>query len=196
MSCKGREAMNVKLGIQIIKCLLLAFAAGVLIGLIHPEAAAFDQAVAMMHAEAVISDAPPEWDPAISYDEDRPYGSIVMSEQEAHELEIILALEAQSEGLTGEMAVAEVIFNRVLSPNWPNTIHEVLSQRGQFATWKYLDRPYNTPGEMESDAIAEVLAETKRILPDGRYVYFDSVGGANGRQKIRIGRHTFGRESK
>jgi hypothetical protein len=69
----------------------------------------------------------------------------------------------------------------------------VLSQRGQFSTWKYLSKPYNIPGEMESDAITEVLTSPATVLPDRRYVYFDTKG-RNGRDKLRIGNHVFGRE--
>jgi hypothetical protein len=27
-----------------------------------------------------------------------------------------------------------------------------------------------------------------------KYVYFDSIGGVNGRRKVKLGRHTFGAE--
>ena len=64
------------------------------------------------------------------------YSGISISPLEMEELKQIVAAEAQTQSMEGREAVVEVIFNRVLSPEWPNTVHGVLSQRGQFATWK------------------------------------------------------------
>ena len=125
-----------------------------------------------------------------------PYLTIPISDAEFGELRWVLALEAQSEGLTGEIAVCEVILNRVLSERFPDTVHGVLSQRGQFSTYKMRGsrKAWATPGELEDDAISEVLRNGPSVLPSEKYVYFDSLGGVNGRRKIRIGGHTFGSE--
>lgn len=122
------------------------------------------------------------------------YAGISMSDEEVELLRSILALEADydTEGHTGQKAVIEVVFNRVLSPDWPDTVKDVIYQKGQFATVKYLRRPYNLPGEHEDDAIAAVLRETETVLPDTTYVYFDTKG-VNGRKHVRIKHHVFGR---
>lgn len=122
------------------------------------------------------------------------YGGISISEDEYALLRSILALEADydTEGHDGQKAVVEVIFNRVLSDKWPNTVEDVIYQRGQFATVKYLKKPYNLPGEHEDDAISAVLRETETVLPDTTYVYFDTKG-VNGRKHVRIKHHVFGR---
>lgn len=128
--------------------------------------------------------------------EDRPaagvYSGIQMTEDEAQLLRSILALESQGEGLDGQKAVVEVIFNRVISDKWPNTVADVIYQKGQFATVRYLKRPYAVPGEAEDDAISEVLRETETVLPDTRYVFFDTRG-VNGKGHVRINHHVFGR---
>ena len=64
------------------------------------------------------------------------YKDIVVSEEDGKLLEAILWAEANNQSFEGQKAVIEVIFNRVLSDEWPDTIYDVLSQRGQFATWK------------------------------------------------------------
>lgn len=101
----------------------------------------------------------------------------------------ILALEAQGEPYEGERAVVEVILNRVISPEWPDTIYDVLSQRGQFAAWKYLDKPYNVPTVSEYQLIEDTVLAGPEILPEG-YVYF-ATSKVNGSGFIRIKNHYF-----
>lgn len=122
------------------------------------------------------------------------YGGIVITDEEYSLLRSILALEADyaTEGHDGQKAVVEVILNRVLSDEWPNTVSEVIYQKGQFATVKYLKKPYNLPGEHEDDAISAVLRETETVLPDMRYVYF-SRGKSNGRDFVKLNHHWFSR---
>ena len=122
------------------------------------------------------------------------YGGISISEDEYALLRSILALEADydTEGHDGQKAVVEVIFNRVMSDKWPNSVEDVIYQKGQFATVKYLKKPYNLPGEHEDDAISAVLRETETVLPDMRYVYF-SRGKSNGRDFVKLNHHWFSR---
>lgn len=122
------------------------------------------------------------------------YKDISVSEEEFALLRSILALEADyaTEGFDGQKAVVEVVFNRVLSDKWPNTVADVIYQKGQFATVKYLKKPYNLPGEHEDDAISAVLRETETVLPDMRYVYF-SRGKSNGRDFVKLNHHWFSR---
>ncbi len=56
-----------------------------------------------------------------------------------------LYYEARGEGVYGQVAVAQVVMNRVRSPLWPDTVCDVISQEGQFpwypgssANWHYL----------------------------------------------------------
>lgn len=129
-------------------------------------------------------------------EEDPPvYGDISLSESDAEALRWVLCLE--EEGFEEECRVCEVIFNRVLSEkNWGNTVGEVLAKKGQFSTYKYIgsSKAWRTPGELEDDVISEVLRETSIRLPSMRYVYFDSKGGVNGKDHVRYGGTTYGRE--
>lgn len=119
------------------------------------------------------------------------YSGIQMTDEEARLLRSILALESQGEGLEGQKAVVEVIFNRVRSKEWANSVHDVIYQKGQFATVKYLNDPYVLPDEAEDDAISEVLRETETVLPTD-YVYF-STKKVNGKDFIKINHHWFSR---
>lgn len=123
------------------------------------------------------------------------YGDIVLSDEDAYVLRWVLCLE--EEGFEEECRVCEAIFNRVLSErDWGNSVLEVLKKKGQFPTYKYIDskKAWDTPGEIEDDVISEVLRETSTRLPSTRYVYFDSKGGVNGKDHVRYGGTTYGRE--
>ena len=102
---------------------------------------------------------------------------------------VVLAMEAQGEPYEGERAVVEVILNRVASPEWPDTIYGVLSQKGQFAVWRYRDNPYNTPTLAEYQLIEDTVLAGPEIIPEN-YVYF-ATSKANGRDFIKIKGHYF-----
>lgn len=56
-----------------------------------------------------------------------------ISEEERHLLERLVEAEAKGESLTGKIAVANVVLNRVKSDKFPDTITEVIMQDGQFS---------------------------------------------------------------
>lgn len=148
-----------------------------------------------------ITEAPPINEVANTLDkvDSNPYLTIPISESEFEELRWVLALEAQTTGFEGEIACCEVIFNRYLSKknDWgqSNGIHGVLSQKGQFSTYKYMNtsKAWTVPSQLEDDAISECLRRGLSILPDMSYVYFDT-GKKNGKRNIKFGKHWFGAE--
>ena len=119
------------------------------------------------------------------------YSNISISDSEMEELKRIVAAEAQTQSIEGREAVVEVIFNRVLDPRFPDTVHGVLSQKGQFATWKMQYNSWVVPDAAVAP-IEWVLEHGRTVLPDTSYVYFDTRG-VNGRKHIKIGKHYFGR---
>lgn len=141
---------------------------------------------------------PIEWDYNISYGEPNAYEKIwdAATEEEKELVALILALEAQTEPFEGQKAAVEVILNRVASedPYWPDTIKGVLSQKGQFATWKYRNKPYNRPTEEQYKAIKEVISAGHEVLPED-YVFF-ARSRANGKDFIKIGHHYFSRSKR
>lgn len=128
------------------------------------------------------------------------------------ELLKIVAMECQDEPYEGQMAVVETIYNRVLRPDFSNTVHGVLSERLggylQFTTWKYIDHPYNKPNGEQERAITEVWLGGSGLQP---YLYEAQMNGdipwsvqstdyiwfGTGKRKemhnpIKIGHHWFG----
>ena len=86
------------------------------------------------------------------------YDEIVV---DGEELRQVLYLEAGGECYEGQMMVVEVVFNRVLSDGWPDTVYGVLSQKSQFETWKY--RAKARPTKIQDDAISDVLRGSSAI---------------------------------
>ena len=119
------------------------------------------------------------------------YSSITISDSEMEELKAIVAAESQTQSLEGRRAVVEVIFNRVLSPEFPNTIHGVLSQSGQFATWKMRNASWVTPDAAVAP-IEEVLERGRTALPNTNYLYFSRGKSSYGTNWIKIQDHWFG----
>jgi hypothetical protein len=124
----------------------------------------------------------------------------VMTDEEVDELCRVLFLECRGESFEGKVACVETIFNRVLSENWPDSIHDVLSERGQFSTWKHIDTAYDVDEDDSAvqqgeicRAIMYVYDNGRTVLPSSKYVYFDTRG-INGRDHIRIDNQYFGKE--
>lgn len=112
-----------------------------------------------------------------------------MSNEEIDEIQRIMWLEARGESFEGKRAVYEVIINRVLSDNWPNSVHGVLSQKGQFSTWKYVNTGHVT--EATTDALLAVY-EDAPVLPSINYVYFSTKRQKYATNYIKICKQWFG----
>ena len=119
------------------------------------------------------------------------YADIEISSYELWELAAIVQLEAGNQSPEGQQAVAEVIFNRVLHPGFPNTVHGVIHDDGgigvvQFTTAANIDKA--EPTQAQFDAIFAAL-HGDTILP--AEVVFFSRNGENDRVWGRIGDHVF-----
>lgn len=119
------------------------------------------------------------------------YSEITMSDEELDELAEIIYHEARGESPEGQQAVAEVVFNRVIADNFPDTVHDVIRQgQGtsvlQFSTIKLLGTA--EPLQAQYDAINAALYGPS-ILPDD--VVFFSRKGENDRVWGEIGNHVF-----
>lgn len=57
------------------------------------------------------------------------------TEEESLVLQKIAIAEAQTEGIGGMAFVMQTVLNRVESPDFPDTIYDVVSQDGQFTTF-------------------------------------------------------------
>lgn len=78
--------------------------------------------------------------------------------------------EAHNQSYNGKVAVAEVVLNRIKSGLFPNTLHDVIMQSGQFANSR---RIKNIKPDAQEIKIAEkVLNGNLRVLNDKDVLYF------------------------
>ena len=167
----------------IVGCLIGLTA--VLVLATHSQAATTEVGIAPpeSESESVVTIAP------------NPYQMIIDSltpEDEAILKRIVWA-EANNQSITGQRAVYEVIFNRMLSNNdWGQAggVIGVLSKKGQFATWKSRNK---VKSNADQDEALRLVYSEAPVLPSTKYVYFDRRG-RNGRDKIKIEDHYFGAE--
>ena len=120
------------------------------------------------------------------------YSEISMSDEEYELLKRIVAAESQTQELEGRKAVVEVIFNRVLSDDFPYTVKGVLSQKGQFSTWRMRNASWVVP-ELATEAIEAVIEDGRTILPDTEYLFFSRGKSRYAKDYIKIQDHWFER---
>ena len=96
---------------------------------------------------------------------------IELTEEEIDLLAKILWVEARGESEEGQKAVVEVVFNRMVSSEFPDTLYDVLSQKQpvQFASWKQKDKA--KPTDTQYQVIKDVLNGNSEILRNDT-VYF------------------------
>ncbi len=85
----------------------------------------------------------------------------------------IIYAESGNQPLEGQMAVGNVVMNRVASPAYPNTVQGVLAQKNQFSTYKSGALANRTPNQSSVIAAKLVLDGGEVAETDGA-LYFDS----------------------
>ena len=116
----------------------------------------------------------------------------MLSEEEIEFLAQIVYLEAGLEPDLGQQAVIEVIFNRINYYKYPNTLREVIFQKGQFAVVSRYEKGLGLVREKELKNIKLVLEGKTNILPDDT-VYF-ATRPLTDRVVVKIGVHYFCRD--
>ena len=117
------------------------------------------------------------------------YAGIEISDEEITELAALIWLEARGEPADGQQAVAEVVLNRVLSDEFPDTVHGVIydTKYGvQFTPYKRVAN--TTPTEAQYEAVHNALYGD--LILDEDVLYF-SRGAYNSKVFIKIGGHVF-----
>lgn len=114
---------------------------------------------------------------------------IVLTPAEIDLLARIVMLEAGGEGVLGQQAVTEVIFNRMVSSCYGGSLEHVLGARGQFSTWKNRYSSRAVPSQQVLVSVLSVLNGETNILPVNT-LYF-SRKAQNRRVQTKIGRHIF-----
>lgn len=109
------------------------------------------------------------------------------------EMEVLAQLveaEAGNQSFEGKCLVVDVILNRVESPDFPNTISEVIFQEGQFSVVS--NGTFDEAGwNMKEDDYAAVLCEMQ-LHQNKDVLYFNNCSSVSGKgEKFKVGGHWF-----
>lgn len=116
------------------------------------------------------------------------------ADDDTYLLACIVHVEAGGESYEGKLAVANVIMNRVRSGSFPNSISEVVYQRGQFPgahNGVLANRLSVGPNSGSLQAAQEAIAGVNNI---GNYLFFNGNAAVNTSKypdHLIIGGHTF-----
>ena len=100
--------------------------------------------------------------------------------------------EAKTEEFEGQVAVAEVILNRVESENFPDTVEEVIKQDGAFSTWGNGSVEAAPLDDECLEAVQDAVNE--RIFPDSVVYFREGRFHSFGTPYTVIGHHYFSSE--
>lgn len=129
--------------------------------------------------------------PIIAQDSAERWKGITITPEDIELLARLAWREARGEKLLGMRLVIEVVFNRVLSDKFPNTIYDVLYQPGQFApSGEALELSDITPTEAQYEAVRLAITETPILEPD---VVFFATTPLYGEIFLHVGGHYFTR---
>ena len=129
-------------------------------------------------------------EPFLYYEEyeggDPRYPDIQLTEEERELLARVVWVEAQGECEEGQQAVAEVVLNRMASPDFGNTLKGVIYGEGQFRSVPFLDdaEPYQAQYEAIERAIYGPYVLPEGVVHFATYRTNDNVWG-------QIGGHIF-----
>lgn len=117
--------------------------------------------------------------------------NVTLSNNEIDLLSRIVYHEARGESNVGQQAVVEVILNRMKSSKYPNSLHGVVSQPGQFASYKLINRSMNQSQFNNCKKNVKKVLKGKTNILSKSYLYFSVGGHSNHAGVIRIGNHQF-----
>lgn len=115
------------------------------------------------------------------------YPDLELTLAERQLLARVVWVEARGESADGQQAVAEVVFNRMMSDGFPDKLRDVIYGEGQFRSVKFLDEA--EPGQAQYQAIERAMYGPSYVLPTdvtyfARYAVNNNVWGT-------IGGHVF-----
>ena len=122
----------------------------------------------------------------IKSEENKNYPEIDLTAEERELLARVIWVEAQGECAEGQQAVAEVVFNRMLSDQFGDTLNDVIYGEDQFRSVPYLEDA--KPMQAQYQAIDRALYGDS-ILP--KNVYYFATYATNTNVYKQIGNHIF-----
>lgn len=133
---------------------------------------------------------PPEQEEAPPEEISR-YADLSISEDDIELLAALVYHEARGESFDGQVAVIEVVLNRCLSPEFPDTVEGVVFQK-YGDVWQFSPAPYiwtAEPTQTQYDAVYTAINSTDYVLP-AETVFF-SREAYNENVVAIIGNHVF-----
>ena len=122
------------------------------------------------------------------------HGDDFYNQEDLFWLSRIITAESGNQPLEGQMAVGNVVMNRVAHPAYPDTVEGVLAQKNQFSTYRSGALANRTPTESSIIAAKLVLDGGEVAETDGA-LYFDSTttswASRNRQYAATLGGHTF-----
>lgn len=123
-----------------------------------------------------------------------PHKDVQLSREEIDLLTRIVRAEAQTEPMEGKIAVACVVLNRVKSPQFPNTVKEVIYQRNQFQP--VMNGEINKPADKDSlNAVYTAISEHHHIADESLFFYNPKIATSrwldSKETTVAIGQHVF-----
>jgi N-acetylmuramoyl-L-alanine amidase len=137
--------------------------------------------------ETITPEAPEETEP----EEISRYAALNVTEDDIDMLAALAWHEARGEPFDGQVAVVLTALNRCLSPEFPNTVEEVVFQK-YGDVWQFSPAPYlwtAEPTQTQYDAVYTALHDTDYVLP-AEAVFF-STKAYNDNIVAVIGNHIF-----
>ncbi|MGN0977997.1 MAG: cell wall hydrolase [Faecousia sp.] len=128
---------------------------------------------------------------AFIYVEEKPYvecryPGLELTWEEQQLLAKVIWVEARGESAEGQQAIAEIVYNRMTSTDFPNTLQSVIYAEGQFRSVPFLDEA--TPSQAQYEALENALSGPYVLPADvvhfATYPVNDNVWG-------QIGGHIF-----
>ena len=142
-------------------------------------------------AAPAVSSAPSPT-PAATQSPAQPYDGITVGANDVYLLACLVWHESRGEPYEGQVAVAEVVLNRCLSPLFPDTIEDVIFQRYPGQGYQFSPAPYlhtAQPGETQYSAVYDALDGSELEVPLD--TVFFSTSPYNSNIVAIIGNHYF-----
>ena len=130
-------------------------------------------------------------EPPVEPEPENRYAELHFSDEDVYILACLVYHEARGECFDGQVAVVEVVLNRMLSDYFPDTVEEVVFQK-YGDVWQFSPAPYLYSAEPDKEqylAVHTAIEEREHILSEDT-VYF-STAPYNESVDMIIGNHYF-----
>ena len=145
----------------------------------------------LVYVDQSAEETEPEEQPEEAPEEISRYAALNVTEDDIDMLAALAWHEARGEPFDGQVAVVLTALNRCLSPEFPDTVEEVVFQK-YGDVWQFSPAPYlwtAEPTQTQYDAVYTALHDTDYVLP-AEAVFF-STKAYNDNIVAVIGNHIF-----